>query len=37
MSIKEKDLQTVNAIEDGDKIRMVTSGGGAETLDMVIC
>lgn len=27
MSIKEKDLQTVSAIEDGDKVRMVTSGG----------
>lgn len=32
MSIKEKDLQTVNAIEDGDKIRMVTSGGGSRNI-----
>lgn len=33
MAIKEKDLQTINSLSDGDKLRVVTSEGNSRNID----
>ena len=33
MGIKEKDLQTVESLQSGDKIRIVTGGGNSRSID----
>lgn len=33
MGIKEKDLQTVESLSNGDKVRIVTSEGNSRNVD----